>query len=129
MSDIDIEYKIVNEIKDELAFPPAQTSVIVEYLNRHGWLRDPAQAPGRTITRSEFNKAFTEWFDERDKARIVGISERLFGIIVIPDPEPTNAEKATADLEAWGMLRAGALELGPWLAGQGWTKAPGGDDD
>lgn len=137
MSDIDIEYKIVNEIKDELAFPPAQTSVIVEYLNRHGWLRDPDQAPGRPITRSEFNKAFSEWFDERDKARIVGIVERLFGITVIPDPEPTNAELIER------KLRELREEPGEWMTyatdsdicgfaraldAKG-VKAPGGDDD
>lgn len=52
MSDIDIEYKIVNEIKDELSFPPAQTGVIVEYLNRHGWIRDP----GRLIDPNDIRK-------------------------------------------------------------------------
>lgn len=128
MSDIDIEYKIVNEIKDELAFPPAQTSVIVEYLNRHGWLRDPAQAPGRTITRSEFNKAFSEWFDERDKARIVGIVERLFGITVIPDAEPTNAENLADYVRQMDLTPMSPKECGKWLDEQG-VKAPGVGDE
>lgn len=51
---------------------------------------------------------------------------RDLGHTVVPDPEPTNAEKATDDLQVWGIARDKALELGPWLAGQGWVKAPGG---
>lgn len=95
------------------------------------WLdENPDQVPGRTITRSEFNKAFSEWFDERDKARIVGIVERLFGITVIPDPEPTNAEvlrrlleKAQKDNAAQSYTR-----FAEYLDNAG-VKAPEGDDD
>lgn len=92
------------------------------YLDRY-----PDQAPGLTMTESELYAAAnvagdSGEFDVEEFAKQVGIA-------VTPAQEPTNAEKATADLEAWGMLRSGALELGPWLAGQGWTKAPGGESD
>lgn len=98
------------------------------------WLDDhPDQTPARTITRTEFNRAFTEWFDERDKARIVGIIERLFGITVTPDPKPTNADKLEALLEGgdinaqWGLRGGGVMfarELAHALDEAG-VKAPG----
>lgn len=110
-----------DEIEDDLGSTRAAIERILEWLDEH-----PDQVPGRTITESESKDLFNTarqglryWPDALERA----------GIAVAPDPEPTNAEKATADLEAWGIHRAKALELGPWLAGQGWTKAPGGDDE
>lgn len=88
----------------------------------------PDQVPGRTITRTEFNKAFTEWFDERDKARIVGIIERLFGITVIPDPEPTNAELINEAYAVWDRDPQD-FTFGEYLDRLGYVKAPGGDDE
>lgn len=93
----------------------------------------PDQVPGLTITQSEYRDTLNHavktsgYGDDWERGFCTGLN--FGGTKVIPDPEPTNAEKAAADLEAWGMLRAGALELGPWLAGQGWVKAPGGDDE
>ena len=89
----------------------------LEYFDEH-----PGQAPGRTITESQIAEAFGDEYHYWAKRRLSRI-----GITVVPDPEPTNADKATADLETWGIHRAKALELGPWLAGQGWVKAPGGE--
>lgn len=98
----------------------------LRYLDSH-----PEQVPGRTITRSKFNSAFTEWFDERDKARIVGIIERLFGITVIP--EPTNAQSIDKLLIEFAHLNAscggeqGDHDLAVFLDARG-VKA-GGDDE
>lgn len=93
------------------------------------WLDDhPDQAPGRTITASEFDEAVESCITEDATVPPHKFAERL-GVVCVPDPEPTDAEKATADLETWGISRAGALELGPWLAGQGWVKAPGEFDE
>ena len=89
------------------------------------WLDEhPDQVPGRTLTRSDMVEAFGEEYAGWATHRLARI-----GYTIVPDPEPTNAEKATDDLQMWGIARDKALELGPWLAGQGWTKAPGGDDD
>lgn len=89
------------------------------------WLDDHAdRVPGRTITASEFDEAVESCITEDATVPPHKFAERL-GVVCVPDPEPTDAEKATADLETWGISRAGALELGPWLAGQGWVKAPG----
>lgn len=86
------------------------------------------RAPGRTITvtASEFDEAVESCITEDATVPPHKFAERL-GVVCVPDPEPTNAERATADLETWGIRRAKALELGPWLAGQGWTKAPEGE--
>lgn len=93
-----------------------------------GWRNDEEMVeggwvPGLVATETELiNAATIRGYDE------VGPDTRAvmarLGLTIIPDPEPTNADKATADLETWGISRAGALELGPWLAGQGWTKTP-----
>lgn len=80
-----------------------------------------------TITESELDAArrdcwhYGNGYDFREFATTLGIE-------VVPDPKPTEAEKATNDLHDWGLTRTTALELGPWLAGQGWVKAPGGDE-
>lgn len=84
------------------------------------------QVPGRTITESRLAEVLADENWTFTPTHYFRVFSRL-GITVVPDPEPTNAEKATTDLETWGISRAGALELGPWLAGQGWTKAPGGE--
>lgn len=94
--------------------------IALEWLDRH-----PGQVPGRTITESELEEA--KRFAKHHGIR--PMLHRHFGLTVVPDPKPTNAEQVTADLESWGISRAKALELGPWLAGQGWAKAPGGDDE
>lgn len=62
------------------------------------WLdRNPDQAPGRTITRSEFNKVMDEGSSEED------IAARL-GVTVVPDPELTNAEKLERLWVEWAKL-------------------------
>lgn len=94
------------------------------------WLDDhPDQTPGRTITESQYS-TLTAWAKGYS---IYGWKGREMlsdiGITIVDDPEPSNAEKLTDELEAWGLTRSEALDLGPWLAGQGWTKVPGGDDE
>lgn len=62
------------------------------------WVPVPDQAPGRTITESEFHET-------ADAHRNGGIgwqelSDGL-GITVVPDPEPTNAEKLANVYREW----------------------------
>lgn len=47
------------------------------------------------------------------------------------DPEPSEAEKLSADLDKWNGDVGECLDLGlaAWLVEKGWTKAPGGGDD
>ena len=94
---IDIEYRLVAQIKDELALPPSEAGVIVEYLNRHGWLHDPEQVPGRTITRSEYRNIvdgavkISGYEDDWERGFASGLS--VAGMKVVPDPTPTKAEQ------------------------------------
>ena len=101
-------------------------SMVLAYLDEH-----PERVPGQTITESEMDAKWDEaaGIGKPNFTSTVHRFTQLLGFDVIPDPEPTNAEKATDDLQMWGIARDKALELGPWLAGQGWTKAPGGDDE
>ena len=64
----------------------------LKYLDDH-----PDQAPGRTITRSEFNKVMDEGSSEEDMAARLGVT-------VVPDPEPTNAEKLELLWDEWARL-------------------------
>lgn len=57
------------------------------------WLDEhPDQVPGRTVTRRDFERAFDFHFDDEDIDRHERFLAHL-GITVVPDPEPTNAEK------------------------------------
>lgn len=89
----------------------------------------PDQVPGRTITESEYRHAMlaatdTEDFDAEELLRRLGLT-------VVPDPDPTNAEKLAIylglhDLDA--LTQAGVAEFAQQLDADG-VKAPGGDDD
>lgn len=80
----------------------------LEYLDRF-----PDQVPGRTITESRY-RAFTDSASEEYQA---GFSDGFFFAdgCVIPDPEPTNAEKLEALLEGgdinaqWGLRGGGVM--------------------
>ena len=93
----------------------------LEYLDAH-----PGQVPGRTITESEISKAFGPEYVAWARMCLARI-----GITVVPDPEPTNAEKLVDDLlgchVAFSEREVDAIA--GHLAERGWTKAPGGDDE
>lgn len=87
------------------------------------WLQmHPDQAPGRTITVSEISKAFGTEYVAWARLCLARI-----GVTVVPDPEPTNAEKI---IELMGKAPASLnrRDLPKWLDEAG-VKAPGGDDD
>lgn len=92
------------------------------------WLdNSPDQVPGRTITESEYSD-IAEWarnfFSRGWEGRTVLAGA---GITIVPDPEPTNAEK-------WIKFCSSkmGLDLDPWQANvldKAGVKAPGGDDE
>ena len=58
------------------------------------WLdRNPDQAPGRTITQSEFRDAYSA-FGDMDGPDCYWLLLDLLGIAVTPDPDPTNFESS-----------------------------------
>ena len=88
------------------------------------WLdQNRDQAPGRTITESQIAEAFGDEYHYWAKRRLSRI-----GITVVPDPEPTNAEKLDKIMEEWpGRATASDPTFGEYLHNRG-VKAPGGDE-
>lgn len=90
-------------------------STALRWLDEH-----PDQVPGRTITESDFHET-------ADAHRNGGLGwEDLairFGITVIPDPEPTNAERLDKDIQEVD-LHMTSRQLAEALIERGWTKAP-----
>ena len=94
------------------------------------WLDEhPDQVPGRTITESEAREAWHRACNEND-GTIYERFAKAIGITVVPDPEPTNAERLTGLIEnavhspAWASAEA----LADYLDDNG-VKALGGDDE
>ena len=90
------------------------------------WLdRNPDQVPGRTITESDYR----ELTDSCSVNYQVGFSDGFFlaGGRIVPDPEPTNAERIEAILNS-ASPEASRKLLALFLDLQG-VKAPGGNDD
>lgn len=117
--DMGYDYQTVRNIIDGIAF--------------EGWLHDPDQVPGRTITESELIAAVDETnhedMNEYQKARALLVHLGH----TVPDPKPPNAEKLEKiiwDLDgpfaSIGQNRA--ERLAKWLDEAG-VKAPGGDDE
>lgn len=88
-------------------------SMVLDYLDRH-----PEQVPGRTITERELERAVSE-----TRLASCGVHPRRFltylGITVVPDPEPTNAEKLADYVRQIGRTAMSAEECGKWLDEQG----------
>lgn len=61
-----------------------------------GWVPVPSSPAKPTITESKFEEEFG-LFSRTDKRLMMGRLDRL-GITVVPDPEPTNAERLTRGL-------------------------------
>ena len=121
-------------IADDMLIRPDEVSVsrcVLEWLDEH-----PDQVPGRTITASEFDEAVESCVTEDATVPTHTFAARL-GVVCVPDPEPTNAEKLEALLEGgdinaqWGLRGGGVMfarELAHALDEAG-VKAPGGDDE
>ena len=123
------------DLADRIAedFPPMTGPDIatLRWLDAH-----PDQVPGRTITASEFDEVVESCATDTYDVPPHTFADRL-GIIVVPDPEPTNAEALEALLEGgdinaqWGLRGGGVMfarELAHALDEAG-VKAPGGDDE
>lgn len=87
-------------------------SMVLAYLDEN-----PDQVPGRAITESQIAEAFGDEYHYWAKRRLSRI-----GIAVVPDPEPTNAEKLDLIWSNWDPTREG---VGEFLDRRG-VKAPGG---
>ena len=92
-----------------------------------GWVPVPTKP---TITENEYERVLAGVNEDY----ATGYSDALntFGIEVIPDPKPTNAEKLVEDLT--GIYGANLpwtakVSLSEALTERGWVKAPGGDDE
>ena len=100
------------------------------------WLdRNPNHLPGRTITEGEFDELVDalhqNWATPEYFSGVLSDALIDHGVTVIPDPEPTNAEKLVGDLlDCHVAFSERELDaIAGHLAKRGWTKAPGGDDD
>lgn len=99
------------------------------YLDRY-----PDQVPGRTITRSEMRERMAESFETQVREIDVEAYTESLGRIVVPDPEPTNAEKLNDLLMEFTHLNApcgGEVydhDFGEFLTARG-VKAPEADDE
>lgn len=117
--------KYIDLLPTMLAEMPAYETDIRRVLK---WLDDhPEQLPGRTITGSEIDNHIAIDITMRN-GFILGFEAA--GGRVVPDPEPTNAEKLKALCSDWTIGR-NCLEdedLSDYLDRLG-VKAPGGDDD
>ena len=118
------------DLADRIAedFPPMTGPDIatLRWLDAH-----PDQAPGRTITESEFKAGFGIYSEPWAREVLIG-----FGITVVPDPEPTNAEKIeqllwSINKEHEGECLEGEAAVRAWSEAldEAGVKAPGGDDD
>ena len=95
--------------------------VALQWLDQH-----PDQVPGRTITESEFKHAARRNQMGDSFGCYEGFLDDL-GITVVPDPEPTNAEKINEAYDVWDRDPQD-LTFGEYLDRLGWVKAPGGDE-
>ena len=90
----------------------------------------PDQVPGRTITQSDYVAFKRDVFS--GKILVDKIAARL-GIAVIPDPEPTNAEKlaASIDMSSRGLVYLTEYQIAQLVKGleEDGVKAPGGDGE
>lgn len=119
---IDLKEMIHAETRDQVYLD--EVGEVLDWLDDH-----PDQVPGRTMTASEFGNYNTEAAGTYGDGFRAGF-ERAGGEVV-PDPEPTNAEKLEIylglhDLDA--ITQDGVADFARQLDADG-VKAPGGDDD
>ena len=98
------------------------------------WLDDhPDHVPRRTITEGEFDELVDalhqNWATPEYFSGVLSDALIDHGITVIPDPEPTNAEKLKAVLDAIGDSTDGYREHLARNLDEAGVKAPGADDD
>lgn len=88
------------------------------------WLDEhPEAVPGRTITESQADRL---WYDANNSIRDAWSSSLANeGITVVPDPEPTNAERLEALIDGHVSPGITPRSLAEWLDGYG-VQAPKG---
>lgn len=98
---------------------------VLEWLDEH-----PDQVPGRTITRSDCQKLM----DDTSMPYGVGFTDGFHqaGGSIVDDPEPTNEEKLSRDIESFYDQPQDGIQsyedgMARFLLGRGWTKAPEGE--
>ena len=129
---IDLEARVKSEVEASI-IGEAYVRATLAWLDEH-----PDQVPGRTIAESELRvvagRLFARW---PDLGVFMGHLQRELsdlGITVVPDPEPTNAERLVEMIRGNGYdirhngNRSGSVALALDLDARG-VKAPGGDDD
>lgn len=105
------------------------TSYVLGVKRTLDWLDDhPDQTPGRTITKSEFNKAIEK--AEVAPGLVSGTAlAAALRLEIAPDPEPTNLDRLRRLRDEWINLPANkATPLPEWLSDRG-VKAPEADDE
>ena len=111
------------DLHDEIADSIHWDATVLDTLK---WLDEhPDRAPARTITESELIQLWQVTVEGRN---IDDFAQELKdnGITVVPDPEPTNAERLADYVRQMDLTPRSPEECGRWLDGQG-VKAPGGD--
>ena len=108
------------------------------------WLDEhPDQVPGRTVTESEVRAAEGKLAAACSTEQAEDFLLAL-GVTVVPDPEPTNAEKLADDVteglhsiraymnpcpgKPYNASKSESEQLAEFLDSKGWTKAPGGGE-
>ena len=117
------------DLHDEIADSIHWDATVLDTLKWLDGHRD--QAPGRTITASEFDEAVESCVTEDATVPPHTFAARL-GVVCVPDPEPTNAELLVEDLAGiYGanLTWTAKIAISEALAERGWVKAPGGDDE
>ena len=117
---------LLRRIREEVNYDDDAILTIAAVLK---WLdRNPDQAPGRTITASEFDEAVESCVTEDATVPPHTFAARL-GVVCVPDPEPTNAEKLEQLHQNWSQSDRNP-PFGEWADSVG-IQAPEdwGDDD
>ena len=109
---------------------------ILRTVEAKGWLRDPDEVPGRTITENELEASVVHARQcasfTTNPVSFVRSALDILGFTVVPDPEPTNAELINEAYDAWDRDPQSfkqSFTFGEYLDRLGWVKAPGVDDD
>ena len=124
--------ELINKIEEDTVIRRSAIEVVLRLAEAEGWLHDPDQVPGRTITESAEKDLY-------DSAQSSGAEFRAtlseYGITVVPDPEPTNAERIKmlimAGVKLGGHINELAAESIAEHLDEAGVKAPeaGGDDE
>jgi|SRR5699024_167533 len=113
---------LLQNMKEDFLIHEHEASAVKAALQ---WLdENPELAPGRTITESEFNWR-TSLCSELE-AYWFKVGYFAAGGNIVPDPEPTNAEKLDKIMEEWpGRATASDPTFGEYLHNRG-VRAPEG---